>query len=232
MTIPGRGVRDGMPTPSSPLIIALLTVASFLIGFSIHEFSWHISLKPQHGNLQVAERAFQSGDDQSALALFAQLARRNDPEAEYWLGHMTELGLGVPRDPKKAIDLYRKAATQNVIAAELRLGEIYLHGDVVPPDFAQAKRYLEQAAYHGDAHAAMLLGQMYGNALGVPPDPKEAYVWSEVASIEGGTLANRQRDASLENLDVNEQKAAIAQANGILTQINQRASSTPAQKSS
>jgi len=219
-----------MTSPSSPLIIALVTVVSFLFGFGIHEFGRHISLHPPHGNLE--ERTFRSGDNQSALAVFTELAKQNNPEAEYWLGHMTELGLGVPRAPEKAIELYRKAASQNFIAAELRLGEIYLHGDVVPPDFAQAKHYLERAAYHGNAQAAMLLGQMYGNALGIAADPKEAYAWSEVASLEGGAAAGSERHAALGALNVGDQKAAIARANDILAEIKREASSTPAQKSS
>jgi TPR repeat protein len=132
---------------------------------------------------------------------------------------MTELGLGIPRNPTKAIELYKKAAAQNVVAAELQLGEIYLHGDVVPPDFAQAKAYLKQAAYHGDARAAMLLGQMYRLGLGMSADSIEAYAWSEVASLEGSIFAKRERDASLGNLSADKQQEAVARASEILKEI-------------
>jgi TPR repeat protein len=218
--------------PPSPLIIALVTIVSFLIGFSVHEWGWHGSPSPPHGNLQVAEQAFQSGNDQEALALFTRLADHNDPAAEYWLGHMTELGLGVPRNRQKAIDLYKKSASQDFAAAELRLGEIYLHGDVIPQDFALAKTYLEKAAYHGDARAAMLLGQVYRSGLGVPADPKEAYAWSEVASIEGSAFAKSERDASLKNLDVADQKAAVTRASDILAEIKHETNASAQQKPS
>ena len=95
--------------------------------------------------LAYAERAFQNGDDQTALNLFSKLATHNNPNAEYWLGHMHEIGLGIPRDAQTAIDLYKRAADQNVVAAEARLGDIYLSGDQVPPDFGQAKYYLDFA---------------------------------------------------------------------------------------
>jgi TPR repeat protein len=91
------------------------------------------------GDLAYAERIFQNGDDQTALNLFSKLATHNNPNAEYWLGHMYEIGLGIPRDAQKAIDLYKKAADQNVVAAEARHGDIYLSGDQVPPDFAAAR---------------------------------------------------------------------------------------------
>jgi TPR repeat protein len=180
---------------------------------------WRNSATLPTGNLESAEKAFQSGDNQTALNLFSKLANQNNPNAEYWLAHMSELGLGVPRDPKKALDLYKKAAAQNVVAAERRLGEIYLHGDLVPPDFAQAKTYLEKAAYHADVRAAMLMGQMYRIGLGVPADSKQAYAWSEVASVEGSAFARRERDASFRDLGASDQKAAIAQAQDILKEI-------------
>ena len=172
--------------------------------------------------LAQAEHDFQANDDPAALKLFSTLANKNNPVAQYWLGHMTELGLGVPRDPTKAIDLYKKAAEQSVDAAELRLGEIYLNGDLVPPDFGQAKTYLEKSAYHGNSRAAMLLGQMYRAGIGMTADPTEAYAWSEVATLEGNAFAERERDASFRDLTADNQKAAIAHARKILKTIKDK----------
>jgi TPR repeat protein len=61
---------------------------------------------------------------------------------------LTELGLGVSRDPAKAIAFYKQAAARGEVQAEVRLGEIYLKGDLVSPDFSLAKSYLDKAAYH------------------------------------------------------------------------------------
>jgi TPR repeat protein len=211
---PGKSPPARQPTAT----IVLVAVAGVLAGVVFQEFRLR-NPTPPNGNLELAEKAFQSGDNQTALDLFSKLANQNNPNAEYWLAHMSELGLGVARDPQKSLELYKKAAAQNLVAAELRLGQIYLHGDLVPPDFAQAKTYLEKAAYQGNDRAAMLLGQMYRIGLGMSADLKQAYAWSEVATIEGSTFAKRERDASLHDLSESDQKAAIAQAQDILKEI-------------
>jgi TPR repeat protein len=189
--------------------------------------AWYARQQPMtpEAQLRYAERAFENGNDQVALALFTKLADKNNANADYWLAHMTELGLGVPRDPVKAIDLYKKAAAQHVVAAQERLGEAYLNGDIVLPDYGQAKTFLELAAYHGNARAAMLLGQMYRIGLGVTADRKEAYAWSEVARLEGNTFAERERNASLRDLSPDDQQAAIARARDILKDIKRETGS-------
>ena len=209
---------------SRPHVISLLTVAfvGLFIGIAAEELLGHLSVPVPNSQLSQAEHDFQAGDKEAAVKLFEALADKNNPTAQYWLAHMTELGLGVPRDPAKAIALYKKAAGQNGGAAELRLGEIYLHGNLVPPDFAQAKTYLERAAYRGDPHAAMLLGQMYRAGIGMTADPTEAYAWSEVATLEGDVFAERERDASFHDLSTNDQKAAIARAREILKTVKSK----------
>ena len=62
--------------------------------------------------LKLAELAFKNGNDAVALNLFDRLAAENNSVAQYWLAHMTELGLGVPKDIPKAISLYEKAAAK------------------------------------------------------------------------------------------------------------------------
>jgi TPR repeat protein len=227
MTAFDSGKPPKTPEPSFGVVIvanlALLLVAivGAFIGYFVHD--WDLRLPPvaPQGQLQLAEKAFQSGNNQVALELFTRIAEQNNPVAQYWLAHMSELGLGVPRDPARAIELYKKAAARDVVAAEVRLGEIYLRGDIALPDFTQAKAYLEKAAYHGDPRAATLLGQMYRIGLGTAADPKDAYVWSEVATLEGGTFARRERDASVAGLSVSDQQAALARAHEILKKIKE-----------
>jgi TPR repeat protein len=215
----------GPKPPSFPartiILLVLVAIGGLLFGLVAQELRWYRVPTTSQENLQVAERDFQHGDEEEAFALFSKLANQNHPNAEYWLAHMTELGLGTPRDPQKAIELYKKAAGKNIVSAELRLGEIYLHGDLVPPDFAQAKSYLEMAAYHGSSRAAMLLGQMSRIGLGAPSDVIKAYAWSEVATLEGNDFAKRERDASLRNISATDQQAAIAQAKEIMQEIKQ-----------
>ena len=207
------------PWPPTPTIL-LVAITALVIG-SVQEYRLRTAA-PTQTNLEFAEHAFQSGDDQTALKLFGELANKNNPNAEYWLGHMNEVGLGIPRDVTKAIALYKKAAEQNIVAADARLGELYLNGDSVTPDFSQAKTYLQEAAYHADSHSAMLLGQMYRAGIGTAVDQKQAYAWSEVASLEGNEFAERERDSSLHDLDVSDQQAAVAHAHDIVKEIKQK----------
>jgi TPR repeat protein len=206
------------PWPPAPTI--LLAVITALVIGSIQEYRLR-AVAPSQTRLEAAEHALQTDDNQTALKLFGELAAKNNPNADYWLGHMNEIGLGIPRDVTKAIGLYKKAAEQNVVAAESRLGELYLNGDLVTPDFSQAKSYLERAAYHADPRSAMLLGQMYRAGIGTAVDQKQAYAWSEVASLEGSEFAARERDVSLHDLDVSDQQAAVAHAHDIMKEIKQ-----------
>jgi TPR repeat protein len=220
MTLDSSRKLPSAPPPTPWLRIVAVAIIGLVAGVLVQE--WRIRSYPapaSGGNLQLAEQAFRQGDEKAALTLFSKLADRDNPTAQYWLAHMTELGLGVPRDPAQAVALYQKAATKDVVAAQLRLGEIYLHGDLVPPDFSKAKSYLGKAAYHGSARAAMLLGQLYRVGLGVSPDLKEAYSWSEVARLEGSAFAERERDVSLKGLSPADQQASVARAQVILSEI-------------
>jgi TPR repeat protein len=208
-------------TPNRPPFIGFLGYAAIglLVGIAAQELRWRSSHMAPPNQLAQAEKDAKAGDYQAAVVLFDSLAKRNNPLAEYWVAHMSELGLGVPRNSAKAIEFYTKAAAQDVAPAELRLGEMYLHGNLVLPDFAQAKSYLEKAAYHGELRAAMLLGQMYHDGIGMPADQTEAYAWSEVATLEGSAFAQRDRDISLHDLNEADQKSAIARAREILDRI-------------
>lgn len=214
-------IKPPPPQTSRPHLAGLLAMAlvGLLIGFAAQELRSRWSGMVPKSSLAQAEHEFQAGDDPAALKLFSTLADKNNPNALYWLGHMTELGLGVPRDPAKAIGFYKKAAEQNVNPAELRLGEIYLDGDLLPPNFAQAKTYLEKSAYQGNSRAAMLLGQMYRAGIGMTADPTEAYAWSEVATLEGNAFAERERGASFRDLSADNQKAAVVRAREILKAV-------------
>jgi len=216
-----QGPQQPPPLYRTAFPLVLVAIAGLLIGLFARQFHWHEGTATPQGGIEAAKQAFQSGNEQRAFALFKNLADQNKPDAIYWVAHMTELGLGTDRDPKKAIELYKKAAGQDVVPAELRLGQIYLNGDLVPPDYAQAKTYLEKAAYHGNPRAAMLLGQMYRIGLGVAPDLVKAYAWSEVSTLEGNSFATRERDASIRNMSPGDQQAAVEQAKKILDQIKQ-----------
>ncbi len=173
--------------------------------------------------LKSGELDFRQGNEAAALKLFQGLAAANDPVAQYWLAHMSELGLGVPKDIPKAISLYEKAAAQNSIPAETRLGEIYLHGNLTPPDYRKAFDFLGKAARQGDPRAAMLLGQTYRFGLGTPVDPIESYAWSEVAVIEGLSFAKIEREAAFASMSPADREKGAERARVLLAEIQKTA---------
>jgi len=219
-TDPGRTPRDTRAVLAGLVAAAMIGATIAVLGA---QWRWGDAVKSAQGRFQLAQQALQDGYDKEAVALFSQLAAQNNGEAQYWLGHMTEDGLGVARDPTKAIELYRQAAAHAVVAAERRLGEIYLEGNLVLPDFAQAKTYLEKAAYHGDNDAALLLGRMYRDGVGMSADPVQVYAWLEVANLEGNAAARVERDDALGKMSASDQQAAIARAADIYNQITHKA---------
>ena len=179
-------------------------------------------VKSPQGQIELAEGAFRAGADQAALSVFAKLAHDGNPVAQYWLAHMTELGLGTAKDPAKAIDLYKKAADQGNVAAQARLGEIYLEGDIDAPDFQSARVYLDKAAIQGHARAALLLGHIYRLGIGTAADPTEAFAWLEVASLENNALARHERSALLAKLTPQQQETAVERSKALMSAIKTR----------
>jgi len=220
MIDPWRNVRPPrVPIPIGPTIALIAMLGAVGVVLLLQQTALPRPPITSAESLGMAEASFKDADYQRAAHLFTNLANKNDPTAQYWLGHMTELGLGVKRDPAKAIELYRKATAGNITAADLRLGEIYLDGNLVPPDFVRAKTYLTRAADRGNAEAAMLLGKMYDRGLGTAVNPKKAYAWLEVSAIEGNSAARRARNQSLYSLNAVDQRAALTLAQEVLDSI-------------
>ena len=205
-------------------------ILALAIGATLQEVRWRggfsglfaSPIESAAQQLKLGELAIKNGNDTFALNLFDKLAAKNDPTAEYWLAHMTEWGLGVPKDIPKAISLYEKAAAQNSIPAETRLGEIYLHGNLVPPDYAKAFDLLGKSARQGNARSAMLLGQMYRFGLGAAPDPIESYAWSEVAVLEGLGFAKIEREAAFASMSSSDREKGAARAAALLAKIQRQ----------
>jgi TPR repeat protein len=150
--------------------------------------------------------------------LFGSLADKNNSSAQYWLAHMTELGLGIPRDPAKAVELYKKAAGQGLDAAELRLEEIYLDGDLVTPDFA-GPRHASRSRISGrrTRRDAAWPNVPYRHRADGSTDGGLRLVGG--GALEGNALAKRERDAALRQLSAADQIAAITCAREILKTI-------------
>jgi TPR repeat protein len=95
--------------------------------------------------------AFEKGDYVRAMAEWASAAERGDPDAEFGLGILYELGAGeLKQDYKQADRWYQKAAEHDHIGAEYRLALIWsAGGDDFPADLVEAYKWIVLASEKG-----------------------------------------------------------------------------------
>lgn len=90
-----------------------------------------------------------------ALTLKSSLdaAAQGDREAQYRLGVLYGLGLGVDQDYAAAVRWYRSAAEAGEPRAQCNLGYLYGTGRGVPQDFLHAYAWYNLAAAGGEENA-------------------------------------------------------------------------------
>ena len=77
------------------------------------------------------------------------VAEAGNADAQCYLGHCYEDGLGVKTNKALAVKWYRKAAEQGDVGSQFNLGNCYHNGDGVPKDFAEAAKWYRKAAAKG-----------------------------------------------------------------------------------
>ena len=108
---------------------------------------------PAWADSKSADDAVQRGDYEMALREYRALAKVGNPNAEYNIGVMYDLGTGVEQDRAEAVIWYRKAANQNHDNAQFNLGFLYANGDSVSQELVLAYKWLELAAIQGHSEA-------------------------------------------------------------------------------
>lgn len=98
------------------------------------------------GPLDDVNAAYKRGDFTAALPMLRTLADKGIAEAQYQLGYMHYIGLGVPQDYATAAEWYEAAAQRGFAQAQHDLGVMYLDGQGVPQDYIQAHMWLNLAA--------------------------------------------------------------------------------------
>ncbi len=139
--------------------------------------------------LADANADYARGDYARALAEFAAAADTGDPQAQYRLGYMHELGQGVPVDPAAAMGWYQKAAARNYAAAESQIGYLYESGFGAQQDYAAAEHWYREAAGQGFKTAEFNLGHLAEKGLGTKKDYGEARRWYALAAKHGSAAA-------------------------------------------
>ncbi|HSS66471.1 MAG TPA: tetratricopeptide repeat protein [Gammaproteobacteria bacterium] len=77
-------------------------------------------------------------------------AEKGDPAAQYKLGVMYGLGLGVQQDYAEAVRWYRRAARSGDARSQSNLGFMYGTGRGVPQDYIQAYAWYNVASASGE----------------------------------------------------------------------------------
>lgn len=174
--------------------------------------------------LEQAKTALAAGEYGQAAAQLRPLAEAGEPEAQYLLGHMLDLGLGFEPDPGKALGWWLKAAEKQYPAALHRAGLAYLQGRGVDPDPQRGVDLLRQAAFWGYHPAEVSLGQaLLLNVLG-PGYVPEGLRWLSCAADAGdrdaaetvGTLLARGTEETVPDLPRAVKYLRLAEALGSL----------------
>lgn len=121
--------------------------------------------------------AFAARDYPAAAALWQKAAKGGSAEATLQLGLMTDLGLGMARNPARAFGYYVEAARQGVPEAALNAGVMLDTGTGVAADSTGASVWYARAALGGSKRAAFNLGLMYRDGSGVPVNADLAAYW-------------------------------------------------------
>jgi hypothetical protein len=140
---------------------------------------------------QKGRAAFQSGDYETALAVWQPLAESGHADSQFGLGQMYGNGFGVAMDDALAIKWYGLAAEQGHPQAQFNLAVMYQNGWGLPQDDAAAMKLYTLAADQGVSPAMIALGRFYSMDFLDSYDPVLAYKWLKLAyllhEIDAGT---------------------------------------------
>jgi len=121
-----------------------------------------------------------------AAVRFEKLARTGNPTAQFYMGRLTAMGLGVAKDLPKAVNWFDLSAKQGYVEAQAVLGFHYMEGVGVAQSYAEAARWSVLAADKGHGGAAYNLAKMYTTGgPGLRADRAEAEKWAKVAMAKG-----------------------------------------------
>ncbi|MDZ7796376.1 MAG: tetratricopeptide repeat protein [Candidatus Marinimicrobia bacterium] len=114
----------------------------------------------------------------------------DNSEAQFYLGHFYQHGVGVEKNAGNALDWYRRSATGGYPRAQNKMGMIYYSGSGAEQDHASAVKWFTHSAKAGDDQAQYMLGKIYSAGRGVEPDTSKAIRWLKRASPADTLIRN------------------------------------------
>lgn len=108
-----------------------------------------------------------------------------DPEAEFLLSHMVDIGRGTPQNGDEAVALLRQSATGGWLRAQQVLAYRLQNGAGMRKDETEAVSWYRRAAEHGDVISQQNLADMLAKGHGAPKNETEALSWYRKAGDQG-----------------------------------------------
>ena len=104
-------------------------------------------------DFEKGSTAYSQGDYATAIKEWTPLAEQGVAPAQFYLGNMYDIGLGVVQNYQTAVKWYTLAAEQGNAKAQNALGVMYDNGNGVLQDNIYAHMWFNIAASSGDSKA-------------------------------------------------------------------------------
>ena len=134
-------------------------------------------------DFEEGEKLFLSGENhQKALTLLKSSAVHGNAKAQYYLGQIYSIGIGVAHNYNEAAKWLTLSADQGLASAAFSLANLYIAGQGVEKDFAEAVKLLRKAANQDNKNSQELLAEGYSKGWwGLPQDFNQANYWLQRA---------------------------------------------------
>ena len=114
-----------------------------------------------------------------------KLAKQGNPEAQFKVGEMYEIGIGVERNKREAIYWTTRSANQRHETARFKLLYWDLEKEGLNDENKPRLEELNEKAKQGNAQAQYYLGKMYARGVGINQNPDVAIGWLNKAATVG-----------------------------------------------
>ena len=165
------------------------------------------------GDFENGRAAYDIGDFEKALAIWAPAAESGDADSQYGMGLLYSEGIVVPMDDSQALKWFGLAAEQGQGQSQYKLGVMHANGWGVPMSETEAMKWYKLAAENGVTPAQVSLGTMYQNGFSVEQDKIEALKWFTVAVKLGDEDARMHQEYLAERMPAEELAKADANVN-------------------
>ena len=147
---------------------------------------------PQQRQYRVAMQQLFHHDYRAAALTLGSLAENGHAPAQFRLGMLYRLGLGVPRNPRRAVYWFEKAARGDDVGGQYWLAESFRRGEGVPVSPELAFEWFHRLAERGYAPAQYQVALAYADGRGIARDEPAAVHWLRRASAGGYPDAARR----------------------------------------